>query len=211
MTSAHMPLEPEGILRGNDGVFRWVAEINLWRSTIIIRTILLILGAIVLGLGTLLFFLILPEGLSEAWSFFWQFVLFGWLLALVLTALGYALYAAIQGGKYSVVFEMDEQQIRHIQIARSFRKNQVLAMLTMLSGAFAGDPAVAGAGMLASSRQSMTSTFRDVRRIAGRRQHGVIYIRERLDHNQVYVTDDQYDFVYNYLTAHCPKAKISVK
>ena len=54
----------------------------------------------------------------------------------------------------------------------------------------------------------MTSEFRVVRKVKAVRWMHLIMVNEFLSRNQVYVEDEDFDFVYDYISKHCPKAKI---
>ncbi|NLC14341.1 MAG: hypothetical protein GX768_09915 [Chloroflexi bacterium] len=74
-------------------------------------------------------------------------------------------YAAIMGGKYSVIFEMDETGIKHIQLARQYERAQLLSYLSMLAGISSGQVSAAAPGFNAAMKQSTYSKFQQVRAI----------------------------------------------
>src|SRR5690606_27126679 len=102
-----------------------------------------------------------------------------------LMLLAYPLVAWLNGGKYCVIFEMDDIGIRHIHMRRQFRRNQVLALLTVIAGAASGSAQTAGAGLLAGSRRSLYTAFADVRSLRAIPTREVIHLASRLTHNQV--------------------------
>ena len=128
-------------------------------------------------------------------------------ILIVLTGLSILLLAALYHGKYIAVFEMDENQITHIQIPRQFKKAQVIGVLAALVGLASKNPTMAGAGLLTASRNSMTSMFSRVRRVKGYRKRNLIKVNQRLFKNQVYVHDEDFDFVHDFIKSHCPNVK----
>ena len=64
-----------------------------------------------------------------------------------------------------------------------------------------------GAGTMAAARTTSTSVFPNVRRIKPRRGRELIKVNMLLDRNQVYVPQEDFDFVLGYIRQHCPKAK----
>ena len=86
---------------------------------------------------------------------------------------------------------------------------QVVAALTTIAGAAAGNPTVMGSGILAGSRSSLYSDFSRVRKISAVKERNVIYLDARLNHNQVYVEDEDFDEVYDFMNAAMRKAAIS--
>jgi hypothetical protein len=113
----------------------------------------------------------------------------------------------MSGWKYTVLFIMDEKEVVHQQMPRTIKKGQLFGELAMLAGAAAGKPGIVGTGLLAKSRTSMTSTLENVERLIPCRWMNLIKVNQLLAKNRVYVTDEDFDFVYNFLCTHCPKAK----
>ena len=124
----------------------------------------------------------------------------------VLTIIGVLITAAVLG-KYVVLFEMDENEVTHIQMPRQVKKAEVIGFITVLVGAMAKNPTTMGTGMLAASKTKSTSVFANVRRVKARRRFNLIKVNQLLDKNQVYVADEDFDFVYNFIKSRCINAK----
>jgi hypothetical protein len=125
----------------------------------------------------------------------------------VLSILGYLLFAAISGWKYVVLFIMDEKEVVHQQMPSQVKKGQVIGALTVLVGLAAKRPGVVGTGLLAQSRTTMTSVLANVARLIPCRRMNLIKVNQLLAKNRVYVPDEDFDFVYDFLCQHCVKAK----
>ena len=125
----------------------------------------------------------------------------------VISLLAYAIVAGMYGGKYTILFTMDEHGINHEQIPEQAKKARKLGMLTAGAGAAGGSLSTMGLGISVASRTSMYSNFASVRSVTRGKWGNVIKIREILSNNQVYVRDEDYDFVYNYIREHCPRVK----
>lgn len=194
-----------------NGIYRWAYELNMYRNPTVLITVLKVLG---LSMGLVwLFVVLISMGDRHFWWDGFLSVTKGFLLVmlglLVIGTIGYYLYAFIQGGRYCVLFEMDEQGVKHTQLARQFKRAQVVGALTALVGAAAGKPGVMGAGILAGSRASLYSTFASVKKITAVKARHVIYLDARLNHNQIYVEDEDFNEVYDFIVAHCVNAKES--
>ena len=74
-------------------------------------------------------------------------------------------------------------------------------------GAAAGKPGTVGAGLLAASRTTSTSELANVARLIPCRRMNLIKVNQLLNKNRVFVPDEDFDFVYDFLCQHCPKAK----
>ena len=194
-----------------DGKYRWVYEVNMltnysilfdvWKVFGITIVILVILFSIIfLFTGELTIDTII--GMSKG-----TVCAAGGLS--VLSVIGYLFYAAISGWKYVVLFIMDEKEVTHQQMPRSVKKGQIIGALTVLAGLASGRPGVVGAGILSQSRSSMTSTLANVQRLIPSRRMNLIKVNQTLSKNRVYVCDEDFDFVYDFLCEHCVKAKKS--
>lgn len=200
-----------GVTIGEDGILRWVYEMNMWKNPTLVLTIWKVLLLAAFAPALLLFFLTLGEGIGPA---FLAFVKIMGIVAGIVTGLmllAYPLVAVINGGKYCVMFEMDDACIKHIQMQKQYNKSQVLAFAVTLAGAMTGNMQVAGAGMLAGSKQSALSRFENVRSITVNEKRHVIYVNEKLLHNQVYADSADFAFVRDAIINRCKKAKVIYK
>lgn len=192
----------------NDGKYRWIYEMNMITNPTIFLTVYKIFFYIIL-IGFAIFGTIL-YGIHGDWAGLWDMAK-GALIALggfaVLTFLGVLLVSFIHGGKYVVLFEMDENEIAHIQMPRQVEKGELIGLLTALVGAAAKSPTAMGAGMLAAANNKSTSVYSKVRRIKAYRRRDLIKVNQRLFRNQVYVHDKDFDFVYDFIKSHCTNAK----
>jgi hypothetical protein len=91
---------------------------------------------------------------------------------------------------------------------KQFKKNQVIAFISILTGAATGSPQIAGAGLLAGAKQSSYSDFSKVRKVVANSKRHVIYINESIQHNQVYVAKEDFNQVKEYIVSHCEKATV---
>ena len=185
-----------------DGIYRWVYELNMFKNTAILGTLFKIFGGIALAIWLLM-------NIADGFSNFLEttkvmfFIIIG---MVVLVGLSYLIVAAMNGGKYCVLFEMDETCLRHIQLPKQFKKAQVAGWIAMLAGALAGNPTTVGAGILASSRNSLVSEFPKVRNIKAYPARNLIKVNAPFSNNQVYVDDANFQFVLDFIRSHCPKA-----
>ena len=192
-----------------DGIYRWTYEVNMWKNPVILITLLKVLSfgaSVPILLVTVL--ALFEGGLADALK-----ALVGVSVGVVLTigfllALAYPLVAIMSGGKYCMIFEMDQKGIKHIQMQKQFKKAQVLGIITALTGT---TPTTTGIGLLAGAKQSSYSRFSKVKSIRAQRRRQVIYVNERLEHNQIYVPAEDFDQVLDYLVSHCKQARVRVK
>lgn len=197
-----------------DGKYRWAYELGLFSNPTILFLIWKIFAGIGIGLTLFMFILAVFDNGGDVIGTAGDciedlpFVLIGFVAMFAITGLGYAVYALMNGGKYCVAFEMDDDGVTHRQMPNQVKKAEVVGMINVLAGIATGNLTQAGIG-LTSAQSEMVSSFPAVRSIDGNRGRCVIKVNEPLAKNQVYVEPADYDFVMNYIVGHCPNAKVT--
>lgn len=190
----------------NDGKYRWAYEMNLLKNPTIFLTVLKVM---MISIGIVwLFGLIIGLGdMDMDYFLFWtkfMGIMIG--IIIVLAVISILIVATILG-KYVVLFEMDEKEVVHIQMPRQVKKAEVVGLITALVGVMAKSPTTIGAGMLAASKTKSSSVFANVRHVKARRWLNLIKVNQLLNKNQVYVADEDFDFVYDFIKSRCVNAK----
>ena len=193
----------------NDGKYRWAYEMHLLKNPTIFLTVLKVL---MISVGIVWLFgmiiTVFQGDMDLEWFMFWLKTI-GIVLGIFvgLAIISILIMAAILKGKYVVLFEMDEKEVVHIQMPRQVKKAEVIGWITVLVGAMAKNPTTIGAGMLAASKSKSTSVFANVRHVRACRWRNLIKVNQLLNKNQVYVSAEDFDFVYNFIKSHCTNAK----
>ena len=194
------------VTMGEDGKYRWVYEVNLLTDPTIFLTVWKILFFIFLGIFVV-------ANVADAVNWGMEKVVenlpfFGYFLLGMTTVVGIGclIYAAVMGGKYCVLFEMDEKGVNHQQTPRQAKKARELAAVTAAVGAASGSLTAAGVGMNAA-RTEMYSEFAKVRRVKSYPRRHLIKVNGLLEHNQVYAAGEDFAFVRDYILSHCPNVK----
>ncbi len=189
-----------------DGKYRWYYEFPMLKNPVILYTIwkIMLIVAIIPAIVVLLS----TKGFLEAFKEFFIVFLITFGIMFVLSIIGYFILAAVYGFKYIVLFEMDEKGITHAQQEKQFTKAQAIGLLAVLAGIAKNDVGMVGTGILSSSKKSMTSQFKNVETVIGIRSKNTIKVNQLFAKNQIYVNDEDYDFVWEYITSRCVKAKI---
>lgn len=201
--------QSDNITMCNDGKYRWVYELNMYKSTAIIKEVWRAMAiAAVIVLGFLFVINIMDNDLMETLQFVGQAacILIG--ILLVLSVVGYLIFSYMIGGKYCVVFEMDENGINHRQHEKHVKKVQLLGAITAMTGAAGGSLGTAGTGVLAATRTSMYTGFDDVKELEILPKEHLIRLNETLNRNQVYAENEDFAFVADYIKARCRNAKV---
>lgn len=202
----------ENIWLCSDGVYRWTYEYNMLKNPSVIFTVWKVLGisvGIIFAFG--LIFSILGGNIQG-----WGDVLGMGKIALIvsgimlgLSIIGYLVLAAVYGNKYQVLFEMTEDYVSHIQMPKQFKKAEAIGWVTALAGLAGGKPGMIGVGLNTAARSTMTTELKYVSSLKIRRYRNTIHVNLKLDKNQVYAEKEDFDFVEQFLKAHCVNAKVS--
>ena len=192
-----------------DGKYRWVYEVPMLKNPSILIDVYKVLG---ISFGIVWLFNVIIIGcddgltLKSLWDATSGFLaLMG--AFLIIGYMAYVIVAWCYGWKYVVLFTLDEREVVHQQMPRQVKKAMLLGALTAMVGGAAGKPGVVGTGLLAASRTSTTSVLADVARLVPCRRHHLIKVNQLLNKNRIFVPDEDFDFVYDFLCQHCPKAK----
>ena len=197
----------ENICLGTDGKYHWYYEFKLMKNPTILFVLWKIFFWIFVVMWAFLSIINSVEGHFNMKDFMDFTKIFFLIIAGVeiLVAIAYFLYAAMQGFKYCVMFDMDADGVKHTQMPRQFKKAQAVSFVLILAGMAAKNPGTVGQGILAGSKKSMVSSFSHVRSIEIFRRRNVIKVNERFNKNQVYAYDEDFDFVVDFIKSHVTK------
>ena len=186
-----------------NGTYRWRYSGNLYKNPGLLWLFYKVFGGIFAG--CLLFGLFLSDFKVSLAGAMWTSVGFAVMIAIV--TLSYYVYALIQGGRYTWDFEMDEKGVNAVQAPNEAKRNKVLGLLVTVMGIVTGNASQMGVGATVAARDGMYSEFASVGTVKVDRRHNTIHIRNGLFHNQIFAGDEDFDFVLDYITSHCPKLK----
>lgn len=205
------PMGPD-IVVGHEGVMRWGYEMNMWKNPTLLITIwkVLLLCAVVPA-GLVFFMSLGTTSIMETLNIFIKVAILVTTILTTLMLIAYPIYAIASGGKYCVIFEMDEKGVKHIQMKKQFKKAQTFSMIGALAGLLLGSPTVTGANLLAGSKQSLYCHFSKVKEIIVDKKRHVIFVNEALIHNQVYVNSRNFAYVLEYIINHAKEAEVTYK
>ena len=201
--------EKSRVTLGEDGKYRWVCSLNLFTNLTVFWIVWKIFFVIIVGIFTVV---IIADVINFKDMYasrtltnikYTAFFIAG---MTALSLIGYYLYSAMMGGKYTVEFTMDEKGITHSQIPSQAKKAKKIGAATALLGAASGNMAAAGVGVNAT-RTEMYSEFSKVRKVKPCPRKCLIKVNGVLNHNQVYTAKEDFDFVKDYIISHCDNIK----
>jgi hypothetical protein len=145
----------------------WQVSVPIFKDTVILRQLGIALG-IPLGI------VVIVIGLTSGTSVYALYAL-GLIGALLL--LTWFFVMAVYGGKYEAEFVLSEEGVLCRTQAKQAKKNRIVNALAVMMGLLSGRPAVAGAGMMAQSKQEVFLGWSRVRRVKYRPRSRTILLR----------------------------------
>lgn len=184
----------------------WFYEYNMWKNLEVLFTIVKVFMICILAPVFVVFCCKIGDGFIEAcvMSLKIYVIILGIIMALIIIT--YPIIVLIKGGKYIVLFEMDELGISHKEMDKEFKKTQAFTAIGIIIGAVTKNSSVLGANILAGVHQSIYSNFKKVRKVIVKRKRNTIkLITSDMYNNQIYVDNENFEYVLNYILERCPK------
>lgn len=190
----------------DDGVYRWVYVYDLWKNYTVILEIekIFILTAMVImiiqGLLGIREKGIVKRLISAAQEA-------GVILAVMtgLLLISYPIYCLLSKGKYCVLFEMDDRSIMHTRMEKKVEREDLVEWLWAANEILDSRLLSTGLSIATASEASMETVFADVRKVTVSRKGKTITLRCRITRNQVYVPDDKFEFIRDFILERCPE------
>lgn len=168
------------------GVLQWEIKVSIFKNSVILKQLGLAIG-IPFGLVALII------ALSSKGS---RDTIYALGLIALLLILTWLLIMLVYRGKYEVEFVLDNNGVLCRTKARQAKRNRVMNSLTVILGLLTGKPTVAGAGLLAQSRQEVFIRWSHVTKVKYKPQRHTVLIRSGwTDQIALFCTQDNYDLV----------------
>ncbi len=193
----------ERVVQCRDGKYRWLYEMSLYTNPTVLMLVMKIMGWVIVGIWVFLIIIELCDGPS--WEGLWDVTVtffFMFLLMMALCVVGYFVYALMVGGKYVVLFEMDDNGVMHKQMPPGVKKAQLIGRIAALAGVARGNPGMTAQRIRVAARTPMHSDLKPVRPVEPFPRRHLIKVNAPFNYNQVYVGKEDYDFVLNYILDH---------
>ena len=198
---------PPGVERTDDGILFWTYSQSLWSNPTILYTVLKVMLIVVLLVTLFIGGLAIMDGSFDPG----EILIIGGGLAAgfsVLSLIGYAVYAAISGGQYNMLFFMNDDVVVHMAMPKEAKRGDRINDIAVLVGVLTGNPTLTGMGMANYGRNTLESNFADVKSIVQDRSHDLIKVRAGFEFNQIYASPAQYDFVLSHIASRCPGVRV---
>ena len=200
------------LYRDDQGVYHWAYYLNMYKNFSILRMILKAMGIGMLVIGAIIAGALISSG-SRAFS---PAETIGFIVIIVVIILAivvgcYFLVALIYGGVYISYFVMDDQKISHYQPTDQADKARLIGLVSAVGGAATGNWGLTAASMTAGGRLIVEMKFDEIRSMTIVPSLGEIRLHSFLTWNTIYVNQEDFTIVSEYLKSKCVKARISEK
>ncbi len=171
---------------------KWEIEVPIFRNPLILKQLGLAIG---LPFGILIIILVLIT--NEIRYLFYSLSLIG--LLFILT---YIVIMVLYRGNYAVGFVIDTKGIRCYTQKKQAKKNNIINSLAIILGIFSRKPGVAGAGMLAQTRQDIRINWKHIKKVRYRPKRYMILVNGNFaEHIAVFCTPKNYEKVKSIIDA----------
>lgn len=129
---------------------------------------------------------------------------------MIIIVLSFWFTNALYKGKYMMVYQMNNHELVFSQTSDQAKITKMLTA-TYSAVSAAGQNiggTIAGAG-LTMSPNAHHAVFAKVRSVKGKKKDNLIWVNSFFQHLMVYVPAESYDFVWEYITQRCVRARIS--
>lgn len=175
----------------------WQQDVSIFTHPVILRDLLKAVG---IPFGILIVFIM--------WSSGWDLqgdVRFALGLIGLLFFLTWLLIFILFRGIWQVEFRLNDRELRTRTRAGQARRWAAVSSITVLGGLAAGKPTVAGAGLLAGSRQEVRIPWEKVRKMKVYPKNHTIVVRGGLtEKTALFCTRENYPVVLKYCTDRIP-------
>lgn len=191
-----------------DGKYRWTHPLDLKKNLTILILVYKLFG---IFFSIPLLYLVVRAAIEGDWAWAWDNSIKIWLIVMavfaVIVYLSYRIVVGLYGGKYIVHFTMDSGQLTYRQDAVQEERSRKFGLLVFLVGLVSEEPSTMGQGMYLASGSVHTAPLDKIRRIRPCRSQQLIKLSQGLFQNRVYVQDEDFDLILDFLRKHCPNAK----
>ena len=185
-----------------EGKYQWLYQLDMKNNKSIFR---LVIGIILISFGIVAAFLLVLD-IVEGNSIIPTMTMMGGILAvlLVITWVAYKIVAHRYKNVYGIIYEMDDEGIRFSQVEDQQQFTELIGKFAALAGALSHNYSLMGSAF-AMTDNSAYSNFSKVTRIVEKRQDNLIEVISPFLLNMVYVDEEHYDFVLEFIKERCPK------
>ena len=192
-----------------DGTYDWIYCLKIFQNLSLFKFVMKVIAIIYAFI--IITLLVLTKGSGDI---LWLLGILGLVFAavVVIVLFSFWLVDKLYKGSYMLIYEMNDVGITFSQTTDQAQITRAIAATSAAVNAAGGNVGgvIAGTG-LAMRPNSYHADFAKVRSVKGKRSDNLIWVNTFLQYLMVYVPEEAYDFVWNYITGRCVKAKITTR
>ncbi len=166
-----------------DEMIKWRISVPIFKRWVILKQLCIAIG---IPFGTLILVLIMLS--NDSLYTFYAVILINTLLIST-----WIFIMVVYKGKYQVEFQLDRKGITSHTQKEQGKKNKIVNSLTVFLGFISGKPTVAGAGMLAQSREHVFISWRRITKVKCYPKDNTILVKSGyLDSIALFCTDENF-------------------
>lgn len=195
------------LFREEDGTYDWIYCMNMMKDSSMLRFLVKVITICFIPITALLLFL--AWGSDDFLMMVGILALcFGAVMLIVLFSVWFI--NTIYKSSYMLVYQMNDEEIMFSQTTDQAAMTRTIAAATAAVNAAGNNVGgvIAGTG-LAMRPNTFSAKFKKVSSVKGVRADHLIWVNTFMQSLMIYVPDEFYDFVWNYITERCDRARIS--
>lgn len=168
----------------------WQISIPVFKNSIILKQLSLVIG---MPFGLIILFLVLTSWEQQST----RYAVYVILALLALTAL---FVLIVYRGKYDVEYLLDQKGVRSRTQEKQAKRNRRINKLTVLAGMVSKNPSVAGAGMLAQTRQEEYLNWKKITKTKFKPKGRTVHVRGGVgEWIVIFCTQENYRYVEQFV------------
>ncbi|MBR0462739.1 MAG: hypothetical protein IJJ00_08535 [Erysipelotrichaceae bacterium] len=197
------------LVKDEIGNYHWIHEMDMKQNKSILWLILKIVIGSLAGIFAIVIAICMKDGMAfaEIMDMAW-IILLCFALIIAICFFAYWLVTKMYGGTYVMIYDMNDEGISFSQTADQAEKTRIIAGFSSLAGAAAKNYGLMASGFAVANNTNNYSQFSKVRKVIVKRDENHIDLCSPFLLNMIYVDDEDFDFVENYITQRCENARI---
>ena len=200
-------LEINVLFREEDGTYDWIYCMNMMKNTSMMKFIFKVVAICFIPVTAMLLFL---SWGSDEFAMMVGILAACFGVVMLITLFSVWFVNTIYKGSYMLVYQMNNDAIMFSQTTDQAAMTRTIAGASAAVNAAGNNigGVIAGTG-LAMSPNVHIAKFAKVSSVRGNRADNLIWVNTFLQSLMIYVPDEFYDFVWNYIRERCDRARIS--
>ncbi len=203
--------ETTRLFKDEQGDYSWVYRLDMYKNYSILKMILKAMGICLAVVFGIIIAILLPDIGRYDPKLTFGVPLLVFAITILITIGCYYLVALIYGGYYVAIYKMNEKRIAQYQPSDQAQKNRAIGLFTAMAGIATGSAGTMAAGFILHGRTIVETNFDSIKSLTFVPSLGEIRVHSFLSWYTVYVSQEDYEFVKEYMRSRSTRARIKEK